>query len=274
MSTLINRRRIVGLLLGLLLSSMGIAGMVYAADFTLAWDAPPTGNPTGYVVSWGTESRRYTDSLRVGAVTKITVTGLQSKTPYYFAVKATDGTRESDYSNEVFVSSLSPFVLAINAGGPTVKAQDGIVYHADTYYRGGKTYPREPPPEPDPYLTERFDDVGDLGYEIPLPNGDYRVTLKFAEIWAKAADMRKFHVDLEGVRVLSDVDIYAKVGPNTPHDVPFMVSVTDGALSLMLTRVKDKNNPKISAILIEAAPSVQEVLTPTTNGRVTFQVNP
>lgn len=75
---------------------------------TLSWDPVNAGNLSGYRVYYGTSSRTYIQSLgqgiNVGDQTTFTVTGLNGRTRYYFAVTGYDSTSgyESDYSNEVF----------------------------------------------------------------------------------------------------------------------------------------------------------------------------
>jgi hypothetical protein len=70
---------------------------------TLAWDANTEPDIAGYILSWGTASRTYSQSVNVGNVTEYTVTGLQDLSTYYFAVQAVndDGVR-SAYSAEVW----------------------------------------------------------------------------------------------------------------------------------------------------------------------------
>jgi hypothetical protein len=74
---------------------------------TLQWNpdavtTDPSTNPVGYHMRIGTSSRNYTQSIAEGNVTTATVTGLVSRTTYYFAVTAYNAAGvDSPYSNEV-----------------------------------------------------------------------------------------------------------------------------------------------------------------------------
>jgi hypothetical protein len=77
---------------------------VYASKtaVTLAWDANPESNISGYIIHYGTASSSYSKKINVGKVTQYKVKNLSKKTTYYFAVRAqnTDG-KISEPSNEV-----------------------------------------------------------------------------------------------------------------------------------------------------------------------------
>jgi Malectin domain len=98
------------------------------------------------------------------------------------------------------------------------------------------------------YQSERF---GNFAYTIPVPNGDYLVTLKFAEIYWTAAGRRLFDVLIEGREVLPDLDLVAKVGPVTAYDVAMPVRVTDGVLNIQF--LSNIDNAKVSAIVVETS---------------------
>ena len=73
---------------------------------TLAWDAAPSADISGYRVYYGTTSGQYFQplgqGLNAGNATTSTVTGFHSATTYYFATTAYDTlNNESGYSNEV-----------------------------------------------------------------------------------------------------------------------------------------------------------------------------
>ena len=100
------------------------------------------------------------------------------------------------------------------------------------------------------YQIERW---GTFSYSFAVPNGSYRVRLKFAELYFNAANQRKFHVDLNGTRVLSAFDVFAAAGgQNQSVDREFPVTVTNGQVQLAFTAVMD--NAKVNAIEIVGAP--------------------
>ena len=82
---------------------------IYAADVRLTWDANPETDIAGYRVYWGLGSRSYTTNATSGLNLANTVSGLADSTTYYFAVTAfnTSGL-ESDFSNEVTVTTATP----------------------------------------------------------------------------------------------------------------------------------------------------------------------
>ncbi|MFD1568729.1 malectin domain-containing carbohydrate-binding protein [Halolamina litorea] len=167
-------------------------------------------------------------------------------------------------------------VFAVNAGGAEYTAVDGTVYQADANFDGGTAYSTsdwaDSPPEignteDDPlYRTERYGDP--FGYDIPVPaDGEYTVTLQFAEIYQGAAPSdspdssgptdgtnendRLFNASIEGQQVLSEYDIFAEVGALNATEETFTVTVTDGTLNVDFTAIND--NAKVSAITVTQA---------------------
>jgi hypothetical protein len=120
---------------------------------------------------------------------------------------------------------------------------------ADTLFSGGNTYRTTAAiagtTDDALYQSERY---GNFTYNVPVANGDYVVTLKFAEIYFSSAGMRVFDVLIEGAKVVSNLDVLAQVGRNTAHDVTVSVRVTDGMLNITFRSIF--NNAKVSAIVI------------------------
>jgi hypothetical protein len=85
-----------------------------AATVTLAWDANPEGDATGYLVSYGTSSQHYEHAIDAGSLTTCQFTALDPEQVYYFAVQAYDSAgRVSSFSAEVVLSpSVAPTVPA------------------------------------------------------------------------------------------------------------------------------------------------------------------
>lgn len=93
-----------------------VAPLVFAplaanvGSVTLAWD-PGSNIVAGYVVYYGTSSRRYDSSVDVGNVTRYLVPGLTKGVTYYFAVRAYSSERIlSDPSNEASGTPQRPTV--------------------------------------------------------------------------------------------------------------------------------------------------------------------
>jgi len=142
-------------------------------------------------------------------------------------------------------------VFAVNAGGPQYVDANGILYEADTLFTGGHTSTKQVAiagtQDAVLYQSERW---GNFSYTIPLPNGDYVVTLKFVEIFFSGRDKRVFDVKIEGTEVLSNLDLVAEIGPRSVYDVAVPVRVQDGVLDIMFHA--DVENAQVSAIVVEA----------------------
>jgi hypothetical protein len=140
-------------------------------------------------------------------------------------------------------------MFAVNAGGAQYAAIDGTAYAADADFTGGKPYTTTAAiagTEDDRlYQSERY---GNFSYTLPVPNGEYEVTLKFAEIYFTSVGQRVFNVLIEGTTVLSKLDLVAKVGPKVAYDVVVPVTVADGVLNIAFQSVV--NNAKVSAIKV------------------------
>jgi hypothetical protein len=163
-----------------------------------------------------------------------------------------DGIEVSNSSNPLDPQSTpgtdAP-VFAVNAGGAQYTAVDATVFAADAKFSGGSIYTTTAAiagTTDDPlYQNERY---GNFSYNVPVQNGDYDVTLKFAEIWFSSVGQRVFNVLIEGKTVLSKLDIVAKAGPNAAYDVVIPVTVTDGMLNITFQSVV--TNAKVSAIKV------------------------
>ena len=89
---------------------------------------------------------------------------------------------------------------------------------------------------------------------MPVPNGDYDVTLHFAELFWNDAGRRVFDVTVEGAPLVSDLDIYDEVGKFAALTKSALgVTVSDGVLDLVLSA--DIDYAAVSAIeVVPAAP--------------------
>ncbi len=185
-----------------------------------------------------------------------TATPTRTRTPTSTATWTSTATATSS-------GSFQP--IRVNAGGVAYTDGLGRLWASDSGSSGGSTAETGSPiagTSDDPlYQSERY---GDFGYQFPVPNGPYTVTLKFAEFYWNSAGQRVFDVLLEGQPVLSNFDILAQVAPNTALDRIFTANVSDGSLTIEFrTRV---DNAKLSALEIlpgTAVPSLTPSPTPT-----------
>jgi ELWxxDGT repeat protein len=134
----------------------------------------------------------------------------------------------------------------INAGGGAYTGPSGKVFAADAYFSGGR---RSTPVSESVYNTTdgglyqdgRYGES--FSYNLPTGNGTFDVTLHFNETyWGNlvrtgGAGSRKFNVDVEGQRKLTEYDIYAKArGAMQALTERFRVSVGDGTLNLLFSK--------------------------------------
>jgi beta-galactosidase len=114
--------------------------------------------------------------------------------------------------------SGSERVVRIKAGDISgYVAKSGERYGSDMYFDGGSAVGINPPDTaPESRIAVHADDPvlfdsareGSFVYRIPLPDGHYRVTLRFEEAVATAAGQRLFDVTVNGRPGLSNVDVY------------------------------------------------------------------
>ena len=143
---------------------------------------------------------------------------------------------------------------AINAGAGVVEA-GGVTWSADFGAVGGGNHNVSDPiantTTPELYQTERFGLNSDLLYRLGLVNGEYQVTLKFAEIYHPGPGRRVFHIELNGDRVETDFDIFQAAGGRfAAVDRTYRVQVKNFRLDVRLVRIPGKDNPKVSAIRV------------------------
>ncbi|KAG8183605.1 hypothetical protein JTE90_025156 [Oedothorax gibbosus] len=163
-------------------------------------------------------------------------------------------------------------IYAINAGGESHVDQHGIHYRRDPLhgrigtasdYGKQLIISRVSRSDQVLYQTERYHHAT-FGYEIPVNrDGDYVLVLKFCEVYFQSPGMKVFDVTLNAVHsVVSDLDIFAKVGKGVAHDeyVPFTVqgnklivndeeSEHDGKIRVEFIKGY-RDNPKVNAIFV------------------------
>ncbi len=146
----------------------------------------------------------------------------------------------------------------VNAGGSKyINSTTGEVWAADKPYVAGSwgydgghywqtTDPISGTTDDPLFQSERY---GMNSYKFDVPDGNYDVTLCFAEIYFNTTGKRVFDVNVEGNLIVDDLDIFATVGKDAAYfvNVPG-VTVADGQLNIDFTAGVD--NPKISAIKV------------------------
>lgn len=152
---------------------------------------------------------------------------------------------------------------AVNCGGGAYSAADGVNYQEDT--SGGSSYSTSSSiagtNDDVIYQSERYGNS--FSYNIPVENGSYQVVLMFAEIFHSSAGQRVFNVSIEGEEVISNLDIFSKVGKNAAYNETYDVTISDGVINISFTTIAD--NAKISAIRVVDLAFQGETFTLTTN---------
>src|SRR6185369_16287634 len=119
----------------------------------------------------------------------------------------------------------------------TYTASDGTVWQGDANFTGGQqlytSYNVTGTPDPMLYRSARQGYYGDFSYAIPVANGSYQLTLKFAEIQFASPGQRVFNVTVNGTQVLTGFDIVAQAGYWNAIDKTFPVTVSNGTLQIL-----------------------------------------
>jgi len=171
----------------------------------------------------------------------------------------------------VVVEAIGQIIDAINAGGKAHTDIYGVRYRADPLEGKvgsssdyGKRYliGRVTPEDQILYQTERYH-TGSFEYSFPIPeDGDYVVILKFSEVYFNGPGQKIFDVVVNDLPVVSELDIFAKVGRGVAHDEVIPFSVRSGKLrihdeavdfdgKLHVQFAKGPNdNPKINALFV------------------------
>jgi hypothetical protein len=108
---------------------------------------------------------------------------------------------------------------------------------------------------PSIYQTVRF---ALRGYHFAVPDGNYRVTLRFVEPAFQQAGKRVFGVKLQGQPVVEHLDVFARVGQFAALDLAFLdVAVTQGELKIDF--VPEVEFPCIAAIEVVGANAARKI---------------
>ncbi|BFZ18208.1 hypothetical protein BsWGS_21247 [Bradybaena similaris] len=169
------------------------------------------------------------------------------------------------------VHCVGEVVWAVNCGGDEHTDSQGVHYQADSLDVGQSSdygrslyIQRVGPQDQILYQTERYH-VNTFGYDLPVnKDGDYVLVLKFSEVWFAAPNQKVFDVVLNGEHtIVSELDIFARVGRGVAHDeiIPFSIragklhvndetSQLDGNKVLLEFIKGDLDNPKVNAIYV------------------------
>jgi subtilisin family serine protease len=155
-----------------------------------------------------------------------------------------------------FTPTPPPYLQRVNAGGTSYADKSGLVWAADKAfttgtwgYTGGsaKSFSTAVTGTDDDLLYQKYR-LLKAEYRFTVPNGVYRVTLKFAEPSDTVIGSRIMKITMEGAVVEDALDIYSLVGKSAALDRSYSVTVTDGVLNIAFARNGGGNDPVVSAI--------------------------
>jgi hypothetical protein len=153
--------------------------------------------------------------------------------------------------------------------------REGNIWSPDRYFRGGQLAlhlshgPVSTTPDPGIYTSERF---GNFSYVIPVPPGQYQVTLRLAETYwgiqntypnlpdqngspVGGPGSRIFDVYCNGTTLLKDFDILKeRGGPLVAADKTFHNLQPDAQGKLILSFVPVRDYAVVNAIEVESEP--------------------
>ena len=169
---------------------------------------------------------------------------------------ATFSNNRVNYSLPITIENDDILPLRINAGKDDVYTDSlGKQWSANDGLNGGRSYANTNEiAQTDNDLIYQSEYYGqDFDYSQSVINGNYDITLHFAEIYFNQAGRRVFDVSAEDQLILDDFDIYSEAGgKDIALEKTFTVGVSDGSIDLNF--VAEVNNAKVSAI--EIKPSI------------------
>jgi len=141
----------------------------------------------------------------------------------------------------------TPPTIAINAGGDVVNYK-GITWKKDEdFTTPSGVYSTLLNFDNPVYRTDRY---GHFSYNVAVDNGPHTVTLKFAELRFRLPGKRIFNVAIDGVQVISHLDLVKVAGYGVPYDLSFQVNVTNNQIHIDFIPVVER--AKVNAIEITA----------------------
>ncbi|MCC6591121.1 MAG: beta-propeller fold lactonase family protein [Bryobacterales bacterium] len=140
--------------------------------------------------------------------------------------------------------------IRVNSGGPTYVDGLGRTWAADedgprvstTAAIAGN------PADAALYQKERYSTQA-VRYSFSVPNGNYNVKLKFAEIYLTKIGSRVMDISINGQAVARGLDILSETrDPFVPLDKVYPVNVSGGSISIEITA--SNGSPKVNAVEI------------------------
>ncbi|GFO53880.1 hypothetical protein GMSM_08870 [Geomonas sp. Red276] len=229
-----------------------VSNTVAASSITASAGTGGTISPSGTVSVPSGGSQSFTITPASGyKIAAVTVDGASvgAVSSYTFSNVTANHTIAASFTS---TTTATGAVFAVNSGGPQYTSSTGDTYLADAKYSGGSLTSTSATingtTDGKLYQTGRY---GNFYYQTSLPNGNYKVTLRFAETYFSASGKRVFNVAIGGTTVISNLDVYAKAGMNNAYDVTIPVTVSNGTLTIKFISVV--NNALVHAVMVKGA---------------------
>lgn len=178
----------------------------------------------------------------------------QHATWYQNAQTRINTLRKSDYGLKIYDKDGQPYTGKVSVRmerhefpfGIAFDLQQGEVSMGSNYSTGSAVTAAA---DAEIYRTERY--ARYLAYAIPAESGkEYKITLKFAEIYHTANNLRVFDVLIDGEIFLKDFDVHAAAGGrNRAIDTSLTVNALSNLIRIELQSTKD--NAAIKGIVVE-----------------------
>ncbi len=150
-------------------------------------------------------------------------------------------------------------VVRMACGGPGGTDTAGNVWAADSGVGGGLAWTATSQPnlasQPVPYQSMCYSvGVASFSRTFSVPSGDYTVKFKFLEPNKTGAGQRIFGASINGVPVISGLDLFAAAGALKPYDLAFNTTAVNGSIQIIFTTAVWKS--VISAIQIDSVATI------------------
>ena len=182
--------------------------------------------------------------------------------------------------------STREYTLRVNVGGGKTRDFAGHTWLADREYSPGGWGCLDTPTTD---IQSTGDQIGGtnipkvlrsmrvgekLRYLFDVPNGTYRVTLMFAEIYWTTADAEQQEVRVQGKRVLSNFNIFDVVGHDAAFEKSVEAVVADGKLEIACRGLSlpMHSGARISGIEIAAKHPIGPIQSGGTKGKEAYNV--
>jgi hypothetical protein len=240
------------------------------------WLNPSTGTTTPTAtITGGSPAQTFTAPFAGDAILHIWDTTTIGSTT---TTASSTTTTTSNTTSTTTTPESQTRTIRVNTGGSYVDSA-GNVWSGPTGFSSVNTYATTHAiggtPDPPLFQTEYYGKS--FTFNAAVPNGNYTVTLDFAEIYWSSPGMRIFNVAINGTKVLSNFDILGVTQPNSALEETFPVAVTSGSVSIAFTTVVD--NAKIDSLSIlptasSGGTTTTSTTTPSTSSSTSTTVRP